>query len=615
VSHKSKSWRVALGNHIAPSNPIAFSNRIALSNRKAIGLALRSSGRLGVLVLGLLGMAAGCQGAIGTDGAGGGSGNAVTSSGAGTGASSGAAGGLNGGSGLGPGAGSGAASVVAEPGRVTMRRLNQVEYDNTVHDLLGTNTQPALLFLSDTQANGFDNNGDQLGLSPVRMDQYRQAAEALAQEALTTPALRANVLTCDPTAGGDTCLTAMLTTFGARAYRRPLTTDEVTGYLSLAAAARAAGAMPDEVVSTLVQAILVSPHFLFRVEIDPNPTSLTPHPLGPYELASRLSYMIYASLPDTPLFVSAQAGHINDPTELQAQLTRMLADPKARLSQNFAEQWLGVRAVDTLQPDATLFPSFNAQLGQSMKQEVDLFFGDFIKSNLPLEQLLTASFTYVDGPLAKLYGLPSPGTSMTRVDLSASPQRGGLLTMGALLMATSRGNRTSPVSRGKFTLSELLCAPTPPPPPTVVFPPESVILASSARDFLAQHRNSPTCAACHNQLDPVGLSLENYDAIGAFRTMDHGQVIDASGTLPDGTTFMGARGLSQRVASDPRYRSCVASALLTYSLGRTLSDTDTPYTQAIAGGAAGAGAATVGLRDLIARVVASDPFRQRRGEP
>ncbi len=606
MSHKSESEPIELAHRIA------LTNQNGLTNPKRTNMVLRSSCRLGALMLGIL---AGCVGSIGTNtDKGNGSGNGtMASTGAGAGTSSGAMGGTGGGSGPGSGAGSGVGQpVAAEPGRVTMRRLNQVEYNNTVHDLLGTNTQPALVFLSDTQANGFDNNGDQLGLSPVRMDQYRQAAAALAQEALATPALRANVLACDPATGGDTCLTALLTSFGARAYRRPLTADEVAGYLSLAAAARTAGAAPDEVVSTLVQAILVSPHFLFRVEIDPNPTSLTPHPLGPYEIASRLSYMIYASMPDTALFVSAQAGHVNDPAELQAQLTRMLADPKARFAQNFTEQWLGVRSVDALQPDATLFPKFNAQLGQSMKQEVDLFFGEFIRSNLPVEQLLTANFTFVDGPLAQLYGIPSPGMTMTRVDLSATPQRGGLLTMGALLMATSRGNRTSPVSRGKFTLSELLCTPTPPPPPTVVFPPESVILASSARAFLAQHRNSPTCAACHNQLDPVGLALENYDAIGAYRTMDHGQVIDASGTLPDGTTFTGVRGLSQRVATDPHYRGCVSSAILTYALGRNLVDSDTPYTQQIAQGAAGS---AVGLRDLVARVVASDPFRQRRGEP
>jgi len=559
----------------------------------------RSNGSLRLYRLGflLLGLAASCVGSIGNTGGerqSGTAGGPGTSSGVGTNSSSGGAG--------------GASTLGVDPGRVTLRRLNQLEYDNTVHDLLGTNSQPALAFLSDTNATGFDNNGDLLSLSPVRLDQYRQAADALAAEALAPP-LRANILTCDPTAG-DACISTFVTTFGARAYRRPLAADEVAGYLSLAAQARAAGATPDEVVSTVLRAILVSPHFLFLVEIDPDPASTAPHPLGPYEVASRLSYLVYGSMPDAPLFASAKSGGITDPSELQTQLTRMLADPRAIFAQNFAEQWLGVQAIETSQPDAMLFPTFNVQLAQSMKQEVDLFFGEFVRNNLPPEGLLTANFTYVDDRLATHYGLPSPGTAMTRVDLTAAPQRGGVLTMGALLMATSRGNRTSPVSRGRFALSDLLCHAVPPPPPTVTFPPDSVILATTERAFLAQHRTNATCATCHSLMDPIGLALENYDAIGAYRAMDHGQVIDATGNLPDGTTFNGPRELSQALAKEQAFRPCLANALLTYATGRTLGSSDQPYVDAISQSTSGA---TFGLRDLLTRVVASDPFRQRRG--
>ena len=549
-----------------------------------------SSWRLGAL----LGLVAGCTGAIGT----------TSTVGVGAQATTGTA--------SGPGAtvGGTAASMVSGPGRVTMRRLNQTEYDNTVRDLLGTSQQPALIFESDSQSAGFDNNGDLLSLSPVRMDQYRQAAASLATEALAPPR-RATILTCDPTTG-DACISAFVTSFGERAYRRPLAADEVASYLSLAATARTAGGTPDDVVSTILQAILVSPNFLFHVELDPNPTSATPHPLSTFELASRLSYMIYASMPDAALYASAKSGRLSDPSEIQAQLSRMLVDPKGLFAQNFSEQWLGVRSVDTSQPDAVLFPTFNAALGQSMKQEVDLVFDEFVRTNLPLDSLLTTTFTYVDDRLAMHYGMPSVGAAMTRVDLTSNPQRGGLLTMAALLTATSRGNRTSPVSRGRWTLSELLCSDPPPPPPDVVIPSEDVIDASSARDFLAQHRQNATCAACHNLMDPIGLALENYDAIGAWRTMDHGEVIDASGNMPDGTKFNGAHELEQVVANDPRYQPCVAGAVLTYALGRTLRPADQTYVNALS---RASGSTAVGLRDVLTRIVVSDPFQQRQGEP
>jgi Protein of unknown function (DUF1592)/Protein of unknown function (DUF1588)/Protein of unknown function (DUF1587)/Protein of unknown function (DUF1595) len=449
----------------------------------------------------LLSLAAGCTADIG--GSSGPSGTGPGSLGATAGASSGSGGSVS--------AGGGSAQTARDPGRVTMRRLNQTEYDNTVHDLLGTSSQPALTFLSDTQANGFDNNGDLLSLSAVRVDQYRQAADALAKEALQPP-LRDKLLTCDP-ATGDACITTFVTAFGERAYRRPLGADEVASYLDLAGKARAAGANAEELLSAVVQAFLVSPHFLFRVELDPDPASQATHALGPFELASRLSYMVYASMPDDALAASAKSGKLSDPAELTAQLGRMLADPKGRFAQNFAEQWLGVRSVDTLQPDSKLFPTFNPALGQSMQQEVDLFFDDFVRNDLPVESLLTASFTYLDDRLAQHYGVASVGAAMKRVDLT-TPQRGGLLTLGALLTATSRGNRTSPVSRGRWTLSELLCSEPPPPPADVKVPSDDVITASTARDFLAAHRQNPTCATCHNMMDPVGLALENYDAVG-----------------------------------------------------------------------------------------------------
>ncbi|HET6280575.1 MAG TPA: DUF1592 domain-containing protein [Polyangia bacterium] len=558
--------------------------------------------RLPLLSLGfLLALAAGCTGAISDQGkpvdppGNGGPGTGVPP--------------VTGGTGVKPAPG----QVPPEPGRVTLRRLNQTEYDNTVHDLLGTNNRPARTFISDSQANGFDNNGDFLSLSPTRLEQYQSAAETLALEALTAP-LRARNLTCDP-AMGDACVRTFLTTLGERAYRRPLADAEITAYLTLAGKVRTAGGSPDEVLGAVLKAVLMSSNFLFRPEFDADPASMKAHALTPYEVASRLSYMVYASMPDDPLFAAAKAGQLATPKDLQTQLQRMLTDPKSRLAQNYAEQWLGVRSIETSVPDTKLYPGFSPALANSMKREVDLYFDEFVKQNLPAEQILTSNFTYVDTALAKHYGLPAvTGTDLTRVTL-ATPQRGGLLGMGALLLGTSRGNRTSPVARGRWVLDALMCAPPPPPPDTVKLPTEDVITATSGRAFLENHRKDPVCAACHNNMDPIGLALENYDAIGAWRDMDHGQPIDASGNLPDGTKFNGRAELETTLAKDPRLRACLSKSLLTYGVGRAMrDDVDAAYVDEVAKGI-GAAVATVGMRDLLMGVVASDSFRMRRGEP
>ncbi|HEY0714473.1 MAG TPA: DUF1592 domain-containing protein [Polyangia bacterium] len=497
-----------------------------------------------------------------------------------------------------------------DPGRVTMRRLNQTEYDNTVRDLLGTSLQPARIFISDSQATGFDNNGDLLGLSPVRVEQYQLAAETLATDALSGP-LRARNLSCDP-ASGDPCVRTLLTTLGERAFRRPLSEDEIARFLQLAGKVRLAGGSPDDVVRAVLQALLMSPNFLFRAEYDLHPASLTPHLLGPYEVASRLSYLVYGSMPDEALLAAARNGKLGTAADVQSQLQRMLSDPKERFSQTFVEQWLGIRAVDTLQPDVRLFPNFNAALGASMKREAGLLFDEFIRRNLPVEQLLTANFTYLDVGLAKHYGLPEQGTDTepVRVELTTS-QRGGLLSMAAFLTATSRGNRTSPVERGRFVLDVLMCAPPPPPPSDVAMTPEEQITALSEREFLAVHRRNPTCAACHNLMDPIGLALENYDATGAWRDTDHGQKIDPSGVLPNGIAVSGPRDLSAALARDERLLSCLASGLLTYALGRSLLPSDNTYVEELAKGPRGA---SVGLRDMLIGIVSSEPFRMRRGE-
>ncbi len=530
------------------------------------------------------------------------------------------------GTGTGTNTGTGTGVVIPagprDSGRVSIRPLNRIEYNNTVRDLLGTAQQPATAFVSDTPAFAFDNNAEQgfvLVLTGISAGLYEQAAEALAAEAITA-AFKAKLVTCDVGAAGSagsTCQQTFVTTFGAKAYRRPLSTTEVANYVALMAAAKTAGATGDEMLRTAIEAFLQSANFLFRIELDPDPTSTVAHPVAPYEMASRLSYLVYRSMPDQALFDAAAGGKLGMPADVQAQLTRLLADPKgSTFAQDFSAQWLGVRSLESIQFDPTFFPKFTPALAASMKSEITSFFSDFVKENLPADQLMTAKFSYIDNNLATHYGLPAVGsTTVKKTDL-ASPQRGGLLTMAGTLAATSYMTRTSLVKRGAWVQSQLLCT-DPPPPPNNVPPFPTGKVMGTQRQVLEMHRSDPSCAVCHVILDNIGIALENYDGTGAWRTADsNGAVIgDVNGTLTNaaGTfTFNGGQELAAVVAKDPRFVPCVSKKMLGYALGRTLGATDDPYVSDIAASTA---SAQPGVSDILSRVVASDTFNMRHGEP
>jgi Protein of unknown function (DUF1592)/Protein of unknown function (DUF1588)/Protein of unknown function (DUF1587)/Protein of unknown function (DUF1595)/Protein of unknown function (DUF1585) len=508
-----------------------------------------------------------------------------------------------------------------DPGRVTARRLNRAEYDNTVRDLLGTSqTFGATLFPDDAQQVGFDNNGDLQTISPVQFTLYQQAAESLAAETMTVgSAARTRLVTCD-LATGAACKSSLVTNFGLRAFRRPLTSTEVTSFVNLMAAAATAGATLDEQFRTVVEAMLLSPNFLFRPELDADPISLTPHLLNPYEAASRLSYMIYRSMPDQALFDAAAGGKLAQPDEIQSHLQRMLADPKSTFAQTFASQWLGTTVVATQTFDPTLFPKFSPVLAKAMGQEITAYFNEFLQKNDSVSDLLTAKFSYLDNNLASLYGVPPVGTTMTRTVLS-TPQRGGLLTMAGILAVTSYPTRTSVVKRGAWVLGQLLCAPPPAPPPDIPPFPEGPITAKTQKEILAQHRANLSCAICHDSMDNIGIAMENYDAMGAYRTTENGNMIDAGGkfsgpiALPKGgtgPTFTGTQELAATVAADPRFLPCVAQNVMTYALGRQLLATDKPYLTDIT---TAPQTGSLGVRDVLMNVVASDTFRMRRGDP
>ncbi len=429
--------------------------------------------------------------------------------------------------------------------------------------------RPADAFPIDDRGSGFDNIADMLTVSPLHLSVYDSAAKALVNEALMNPAQRARIVTCDLAAGGDVCARQITQAFASRAWRRPLSDQEAMGLVSAVSGARVRGDTAEQALSLALRAVLLSPHFMFRVELDSDPTSLTPHPLNGFELATRLSYFLWSSMPDEALLSAAAAGTLSDPSTLRAQATRLLQDPRAAaLIDNFAGQWLHLRAIDAAQPSEKA----DVSVLTAMKAEATMLFRDVAFQGAPITQLLTANYTYVNDRLASHYGLPAVGSSeLVRVDLSGSRERGGLLSQGGFLTVTSHPDRTSPVKRGTWVMNEILCATVPPVPGNV----EVGAVAKAAeqgltqRQALEKHREDPTCKGCHQLMDPLGFGLENYDQVGAYRTTDAGSVIDSSGTLPTGQVFSGAKELANILAQSPAFPRCVAQKLYTYALGRT----------------------------------------------
>ena len=363
-------------------------------------------------------------------------------------------------------------------------------------------------------------------------------------------------------------------------------------------------------IQKAVEAILVSPDFLFRVE----------SPAGSYgpvpgvDLASRLSFFLWSSVPDDELLDLGTTGKLSNPEVLKQQAERMLDDPKSSaLVTNFAGQWLYIRNLATVNPDPVIFADFDESLRWSMRRETELFFESVLRENRSALDLLTANYTFLNERLAKHYGIPDIYGSQFRRVVLQDPNRGGLLGQASLLTVTSPPNRTSVVQRGKWVLENLLGAPPPPPPPDV--PPLDATTngnhSLSLRAALEQHRASPGCAGCHAKMDPIGFALENYNGIGQWRAQDGGSAIDASGKLPDGTTFNGPSGLRKAMTTSKReeFAATVTEKLLTYALGRGLEFYDQPAVRTIL---RKCDAGDYRMRDLITAVVMSTPFQMRR---
>ncbi len=635
-----------------------------------------------------------------------------------------------------------------DPGKVTMRRLNRREYDNTIRDLVGLDLSLSDDFPSDDVGYGFDNIGDVLSISPLLMEKYLKAAEIVSTKAIEIPDLRPlrfdsenmklttgvaaseqnqlffssegtasaekylstpgtyrfKIEAYGEQAGADPAQMALLIDnkivqsfdvkavlkhpevyqtavdldagnhkfglkftndfyrpgppvqdrnlvvhylevikpapkasavsevqkrvifetpngadwetpakhviahFAARAFRRPPTPDETSRLLKIAEYVHKDGQPYEKSIQLCVQAILSSPQFLFRVEkADGSAT------LDSYELASRLSYFLWGSMPDDELFAAAANGTIQKPAVLKAEVKRMLQDKRANsLADNFAEEWLNLRKLALINPDPAQFPDWDEHLRTEMMTETKMFFDGVVRNDRSIIDFLDGKYTYVNEQLAKHYGITGvTGEEFRRVSLEGTP-RCGVLTQGSVLTLTSNPTRTSPVKRGKWVLEEILNTPPPPPPANVGVLPDDgkQMAAASLRQKMEQHRKDPACATCHKKMDPLGFSLENFDATGAWRAKDGDTPIDNSGVLPDGTKFRGAPELSGILLKKKAdFVRSLSEKLLTYAIGRGVESYDKCAVDEIATICQANGNRFSALVDAV---VVSDPFRKKR---
>ncbi len=418
------------------------------------------------------------------------------------------------------------------------------------------------------------------------------------------------------------CETKIITNLARRAFRRPVSQADVAPYLKIDALARRQGGSFEDGLSAALEAILVSPDFLFRVEREhpakiastkgvPPATGI--QPLDDYELASRLSYFLWSSMPDDELMRAANQGSLHKPEVIEAQVRRMLRDPRSNaLVTNFAGQWLELRRLESVTPDRDKFPEFENYLRMSMRKETELFFRSIMDEDRSILDLLDAKYTFLNQRLAEFYGIKDvKGPEWRRVDL-AGTKRGGILTQASVLTVSSYATRTSPVLRGKWVLENLLNAPPPPPPPNVPALAEAKAgTAASLRQVMEEHRSNPVCASCHSKMDPIGFGLENFNAIGEWRDKDGNFPVDASGVLPDGRKFNGPTELEAILRQNKdAFAECVAEKMLIYALGRGVERYDRPALKQITARMA---ADDYRFSSLVTGIVESMPFQMTKG--
>ncbi len=504
-------------------------------------------------------------------------------------------------------------SAKGKVGESPLRRLTRVEYDNTVRDLVGDTTGLGSNFVADGVLGGFENNADQPATTLVAT-QYSEAAQQIAAAAVKN---MSRLSTCDTAKAGEAeCAQQFVRQFGKRAYRRPLSGTEATRFDALYAGLRGQQGLDYTTsISAVVEAMLQSPNFVYHVEKGVSgPGTGGSVSLTAYETASRLSYFLWNTMPDDNLFAAADAGKLSTPTEVEAQVRRMIADPRAKGAvDNFFRQWLDLDKVDNAVKDTSIFPEFTPQLKGYMRGEIEAFVGDvFWTGDAKLQTLLTASFSFVNEDLAKIYGITGiTGTDLRRTELDKTVRR-GLLSQVGMLAARANADQTSPVKRGKFVRERLLCQSMPAPPPNVnVIAPEPDPKLTTRQRY-ANHSTDPYCHTCHQLMDPIGLGFENYDPVGRYRSQENGQPVDATGKIvntrdADGD-FNGLFGLVDKLTASEQVSDCVAATWFTYALSRASSSDDVCSLATLAEGFRGSGQ---DMRDLLVKLTVTDAFRYR----
>jgi hypothetical protein len=499
-----------------------------------------------------------------------------------------------------------------DPGPSLIQRLTRRQYNNTIRDLLGVDTHPADAFPADGGGGaGFDNNASTLFVPPILMEKYLAAA---ADVLLKADPARYIAARPGPELSTDESARRSIVAFARRAFRRPVEPVEVERLMRLFRRAEARGDGFEASVRLALRAVLVSPSFLYLLERDRTDVE-GPYRVSDHELACRLSYFLWSSMPDGELSSLADAGRLHEPEVLALQVRRMLADPKSRaMAEDFAGQWLRVGSLaDLAEPDKRLFPEYTPELRDAMVEEAVSYFHAILREDRPILELLDSYYTFLNEPLAKHYGIEGvAGADFRRVELK-DRRRGGVLGMAAVLTLTSYPRRTSPVLRGKWVLEELLGTPPPPPPAMVKSLPtdDRIRNGLTFRQRLEQHRSKAECASCHARLDPLGFGLENFDVLGRWRDQVQQKPVDASGKLTTGEEFTGAVALKTILVETKRepFVRNLAERMLSYALRRGVEYYDAPTVKQIM--------AELEAKDyrgatLVAAVVESLPFQYRR---
>jgi hypothetical protein len=463
--------------------------------------------------------------------------------------------------------------------RAPLRRLTRFEYSNTIRDLLGVETRPADALPGEELGNGFGNDADALGVSRILIDGYRTIAHELASNATKDPASLSVLMGCNPTIDESTCASKFISDFGARAFRHPLDIAETSALVAMFAKGKQLGGTLNSAAQAVLELVFQSPQFLYRVELgeiaDASRNLARP---SPYEMATRLSYLLWGSLPDQALVDAARENRLATKSEVMTQARRLLADPRSHdVVRFFHGQLLGTNGLDSLIRNADYYPSFKAGMGSLYRQETEQFI-DYVvwQDKGDLATLFSAPFSFLNESLANVYGMTGvSGVDFRKVPLDTK-QRGGLLTQASILSLTTPGSRTDPVVRGKWVYTRMLCGVVNDPPPNVPQLAEPTP-GLSVRDRLAMHRSAAACNSCHMLMDPIGFGFEHYDGMGRWRDTDNGLAVDDSGEIA-GTdaqgTFHGATELGRKLAASQDAQRCFAGHWLTFAYGRLETEGD-----------------------------------------